>query len=117
MADDWGRLVWFYIAMEDDHQNLYKCLGEVVRARRKELGLSQGELAMTSGVDRAFISNIEMGLRKPSFGTVSNISSGLKLRMSSLIGRLEKKLLALSQDAALLSDATDSNPETVPSDS
>jgi ribosome-binding protein aMBF1 (putative translation factor) len=72
------------------HTHLYKCLGEVVSLKRKRLHLSQQELAEESGVDRVFISNIEQGKRKPSFGAVSSLAHGLKLRYSRLVEKCEE---------------------------
>jgi len=72
------------------HQHLYTCLGEVVHRLRKRLHLSQQELADDSGLDRVFISNIEQGTRKPSFGSVSNLAHGLKLRYSRLVSKCEE---------------------------
>ncbi|CAN7466596.1 helix-turn-helix domain-containing protein [Paraburkholderia hospita] len=40
-------------------------LGNFVRARRRELGISQTELARRVGVDDAYISAIERGIRTP----------------------------------------------------
>ena len=73
-----------------NHENLYRCLGEVITLRRKKLGLSQEELAKESGVDRAFISNIERGKRSPSFGIVKSISKGLRMRLSRLVAKCEE---------------------------
>lgn len=75
---------------KDNHEHLYKCLGEVITLRRKRLGLSQEELAKQSEVDRAFISNIERGKRNPSFGIVRSISDGLKMRLSRLVANCEQ---------------------------
>jgi len=72
------------------HEHLYKCLGEVVSLRRKRLHLSQQELSEESGIDRVFISNIEQGKRKPSFGAVSSLAHGLKLRYSRLVEKCEE---------------------------
>jgi transcriptional regulator with XRE-family HTH domain len=74
------------------HQDLYSCLGEVIYIRRKRLGLSQEELAHLSSVDRAFISDIERGKRRPSFGVVASIAEGLSLKLSQLISRCEKRV-------------------------
>ena len=71
-------------------KHLYRCLGEVVSLLRKRLHLSQQELSEESGVDRVFISNIEQGKRKPSFGAVSSVAHGLKLRYSRLVGKCEE---------------------------
>ena len=65
--------------------NLYISLGKVILQRRKEMGLSQEELAKRSNVDRAFLSAVERGKRQPSFGTVSKVATGLDIRYSQLI--------------------------------
>jgi len=72
------------------HNHLYTCLGQVMRERRKELDLSQEKLASGAGIDRAFLSNLERGQRKPSFGTVARIADGLKIKFSRLVARCEK---------------------------
>jgi transcriptional regulator with XRE-family HTH domain len=72
------------------HGDLYTCLGAVIKDRRKLLDLSQEELATNAGVDRAFLSNLERGQRKPSFGTVARIARGLKIKFSRLVAKCEK---------------------------
>ena len=67
------------------HQGLYDCLGEVIAFRRKKMNMSQEDLAEESGVDRAFISNVEQGKRNPSFGVIASIAQGLRLRLSRLV--------------------------------
>lgn len=71
-------------------QKLIECLGKTVAQRRKRLGMSQEELAETSGVDRAFISKIERGRRNPSFALISHISHGLHMRFSRLVANCEE---------------------------
>jgi transcriptional regulator with XRE-family HTH domain len=71
------------------HKHLYKCLGEVISLRRKRMHMSQEDLAQESGINRAFISNIEQGKRNPSFGAVSCLSRGLRIRYSRLIEKCE----------------------------
>ncbi len=61
-----------------------------MRERRKSLSLSQEQLADRSGVDRAFLSNLERGQRKPSFGTVASIAKGLKMKYSRLVAKCEQ---------------------------
>ena len=71
------------------HQHLYTCLGEIITLRRRRLNMSQEDLAENSGVDRAFISDLERGKRNPSFGVVASIAGGLKMRYSRLVHRCE----------------------------
>lgn len=61
-------------------------MGAMVRARRAELDLSQGELSKQSGVSPATISNIENELTIPSIGTVMALSRSLRLNPLQLFG-------------------------------
>ena len=72
------------------HNHLYKCLGQVISLRRKRLKLTQDELAAESGVNRAFISNIEQGRRNPSIGAVASIAKGLRTRVSKIMAKCEE---------------------------
>ncbi|MBS2008000.1 MAG: helix-turn-helix transcriptional regulator [Cyanobacteria bacterium SZAS TMP-1] len=81
---------------EKPDDNLYISLGKVILQRRKDLGLSQEQLAKRSNVDRAFLSAVERGKRQPSFGTVSKVASGLDIRYSQLIRLCESALEMMS---------------------
>lgn len=76
-----------------NHNHLYRCLGEVINARRKRLKLTQDELAAESGVNRAFISNIEQGRRNPSIGAVASIAKGLRTRVSKMLAKCEECMI------------------------
>ncbi|CAN5539733.1 hypothetical protein BH11CYA1_BH11CYA1_14980 [soil metagenome] len=79
--------------MEDKkaiHKLLYQGLAEVVSSKRKSLKMTQQELAKASGIDRVFISNVEQGKRKPSFGSVASIARGLNLTYAKLVSECEK---------------------------
>jgi transcriptional regulator with XRE-family HTH domain len=71
-------------------ERLYECLGQIVTARRKRLGMSQEELAQESGIDRAFLSKIEGGKKQPSFGLVADIAQGLRMRYARLVQNCEE---------------------------
>ncbi len=76
--------------MTGRHQHIYTCLGKVINERRKKLGMSQEELAEKSGIDRAFISNVERGKRSPSYRSVAHLAHGLKMRYSRLVHKCEE---------------------------
>ena len=82
-----------------NHSHLYRCLGEVINARRKRLKLTQDELAAESGVNRAFISNIEQGRRNPSIGAVASIAKGLKTRVSKMMAKCEECMIDQDKSA------------------
>lgn len=54
--------------------NHLKELGKQIRKLRKELGLSQEQLALKAGVDRSYIGGIERGERNVSFLTLVKIA-------------------------------------------
>ena len=57
-----------------------KALGERVRAHRKALGITQAELAMTSGTGIRFISDLENGKETCQIGKVLLVLRTLGLR-------------------------------------
>ncbi|MDR3539515.1 MAG: XRE family transcriptional regulator [Desulfosporosinus sp.] len=54
--------------------------------KRKERGLSQESLAKSIGVSASFISQVETGIRNPSYSSILRISSELDNPMEYLIG-------------------------------
>ena len=68
-----------------------KALGEAIRARRGEIsGLSQEGLADLAGMHRTYVSEIERGLRNPSYRNLFKLAAALELPLSELIGRAER---------------------------
>lgn len=55
---------------------------DTVKARRKELGISQVDLAEMSGLSLATIKNIERGEGNPSYETISRILEVLGMEIS-----------------------------------
>ncbi len=54
----------------------------VIRNRRKELGISQVDLAEMSGISLATIKNIERGKGNPSYETILRIMEVLGIEIS-----------------------------------
>lgn len=52
--------------------------GKAVRRRRRELDISQEELAERSGLHRNYISSIESGTRNPSLKNIEKLVKGLE---------------------------------------
>ena len=63
-----------------------KVLGDNVRAARAELGVSQEELGLETGIDRTYISGIERGKRNPSLKVIAQIAERLKTTPAKLLG-------------------------------
>ena len=64
-----------------------RAFGEVMRATREEIGMSQMGLHLRTGLDRTFISDLERGVQCPSLRTIFRVAKGLNLTPSNLIRR------------------------------
>lgn len=58
--------------------------GKAIRQRRRELDLSQEELAERSGLHRNYISGIENGERNPSLKNIVKLATALEISVSDL---------------------------------
>ncbi len=72
-----------------DEPEFQRALGAAVRARREELGLTQEQLRLESGIHQRYISNVETGKRNPSYGSLRRIAEALQMRTSELVARAE----------------------------
>lgn len=64
--------------------------GERLRELRLKRGLSQDALADTSGLTKAYISNMENGLAVPSLTTVLRLAVALDCKVTTLVSVFDK---------------------------
>ncbi|MDR2815586.1 MAG: helix-turn-helix domain-containing protein [Proteiniphilum sp.] len=57
------------------------CMGHVIRDARKSEKITQEELALRIGADKAYVSKIEKGVIEPGVGTFYRIIEALGLRV------------------------------------
>jgi transcriptional regulator with XRE-family HTH domain len=69
---------------------LYVAFGLAVRRIREELGLSQEEVAIQSGLHRNHVGEIERAETNPTLTTVEVLSQTFGLSPSGLLGRAEQ---------------------------
>jgi transcriptional regulator with XRE-family HTH domain len=69
-----------------------EAFGQVVRAARREMGLSQEELGARCGLDRTYVSGIERGKRNPTIQTVWRFAEGLSEPASALIKKTQARI-------------------------
>lgn len=62
-----------------------RLFGEVVRAERTKLHLSQEELAHRSGLNRVFMGEVERGEKAVSIDTIAKIAAALKVKGGELL--------------------------------
>lgn len=60
-------------------------LGKKVRHLRKDAALSQEKLGEITGLDRTYISKIELGKSNPSLRNLEKIAKALNVKTSELI--------------------------------
>ena len=60
-------------------------LGEIIRARRKAMDMTQTELADRAGMSQVGISLIERGRKNPSLGTLDVLAAHLKSSVCSKV--------------------------------
>jgi transcriptional regulator with XRE-family HTH domain len=66
-----------------------RALGAAVRDRRLELGLTQEPQSLRAALHQRWISNVETGVRNPSYASLRRLAEGLDLTTSELIRRAE----------------------------
>lgn len=60
--------------------------GEAIRQRRRELGLSQEDLAARAGLHRTYVADVERGHRNLSLINIEKLAAALGLQVSQLFG-------------------------------
>ncbi len=65
-------------------------LGKTIAKRRKELGITQVELALQAGTSQGYISDLENGkILNPTIGTLLKIATILNLESSKLLSEVD----------------------------
>lgn len=66
--------------------------GAILREFRRKRSLSQEKLAFECGLDRSYISLLELGRQIPSLTTLLALSHGLRVPIGLLVSLVEEKL-------------------------
>lgn len=66
--------------------------GQVLRVLRKRRALSQEKLAHEAGLERNYVSLLELGRNSASIKTVFKLSEALTISVSDLMGLVEAKI-------------------------
>lgn len=71
--------------MKEDFKQLKKQIGEKIAEKRKELEITQTELAERAGLSQAHISKIERGIGMPRIDILMKISEAFECDICELI--------------------------------
>ena len=66
--------------------NLHQTLGDRLRARRVELGMTLAQVAERAGLSLPYVSNLERGHGNPTTKALTAIASALQTDLSALLG-------------------------------
>ncbi|MCH1639865.1 helix-turn-helix domain-containing protein [Paenibacillus timonensis] len=83
--------------MKDTSKEIKQIIGKTIKALRIKQGLSQEDLAHECGVDRSYISMIEVGRNEPSVTKIFELCKGLKIRPSDFFKLLENDYTRISE--------------------
>nr|WP_238985020.1 helix-turn-helix transcriptional regulator [Candidatus Glomeribacter gigasporarum] len=72
--------------------------GSVLRELRLRRKLTQEKLASECGLDRSYISLLELGRQLPSLKTMLALSHGLRISLTHLASWVEEKLKEISDE-------------------
>lgn len=75
--------------MSDQPIIIKQIIGKALKAIRIKQGLSQEDLAHECGVDRSYISMIEVGRNEPSVSKIFDLCRGLNIKPSEFIKLVE----------------------------
>ena len=76
----------------DNSLEIPVAFGKVLRRHRLAAGLSQEQLGLEAGVQRNFISLIELGQNQPTITTIVKFAKALKVPASQLVKETEVEL-------------------------
>jgi transcriptional regulator with XRE-family HTH domain len=65
-------------------EDVRKTVGENVRRLRQAADISQAELAERMGVDRAYVSGLELGQRNPTVVTLWHLAKALRIKLAQI---------------------------------
>lgn len=72
------------------NQNLLKQFGRTIQTLRKELGISQEELAYRAGFHRTYIGMIERAERNITLSNIQKLADALNITLTDLFERNER---------------------------
>jgi len=72
--------------------------GQILKALRRKLGLTQAQVAEKCDLHHSYISLIERGISQPTLETLVSLSEALEMNLVDLVGEFEKKQLVNIQE-------------------
>lgn len=74
---------------EEKNPSIKFRFGKAIRRRRRELDLSQEELADRAQLNRAYLATIERGDKNPTLETIEKLAKALDISIAELFAQYE----------------------------
>lgn len=74
-----------------ERDDVLKAFGSAVRQRRNELGISQEELALRSGLTRSYITDVERGVRNIALRNIARLAEALDTNLAHLFRNVSEQ--------------------------
>ena len=75
--------------MKNDVDPIEEAFATALRVKRRELGISQEELAHRAGVSMRYISMLERNINQPSLVKLNNIAKGLEITLVEFVQSIQ----------------------------
>jgi len=72
------------VAKNDDHDAIWRGVGDFIRGQREMANLSLRQLADIAKISNPYLSQIERGLHKPSADVLKNLATALKISAETM---------------------------------
>lgn len=67
-------------------------LGQVLREARSRQALSQQEVSFRADLALSYVSQLERGLKSPSFGVLLRLAAALDMQANALVAAVEERV-------------------------
>src|SRR6266511_5798991 len=75
---------------EKSQNPMLRAFGKAVRARRKQLEISQTDLARRAGLHRTYVTNVERGVCNVSLETIAKLARALDTTLASILEQVDR---------------------------
>ncbi|MDQ1316657.1 MAG: hypothetical protein QG588_305 [Candidatus Poribacteria bacterium] len=96
LMDFWTHGITISLIISVINEREIMSVGERIKNRRIELGISQTQLAKKASLTSASISQFESGSRKPSFDVISKLALALEVNTDYLLGNNYEKEISVT---------------------
>ena len=73
-------------------KNHNKAFGKILRSLRRGRGYTQETLAFESGLDRTYVSLLELGSRSPTLDTIMTLCGALDVSLTQFASEVEAEI-------------------------